>query len=254
MTIRESDALSPEPLPQYSIPAAVALHLLPGAVQVAVFALLAPAVMRAGLPSGFAFIFVNIFIGIPLMLGFLLYRGRKLTGRATLRGVVKNLEPMPVRQYLLFFFLLFGFAFVVLFLTSPVNSYLEESVFAWMPAYFHTSRAMSGGEATKNVLLVMLLLQLATDGFALPVVEEIYYRGHLMPAVSYLGAAAPVFSAFFFALNHFWQPYNYLLIFLIVLAQAFVAWRKQNIYITMMTHCAGNALGAILSLAALTSS
>ncbi|HEY8562239.1 MAG TPA: CPBP family intramembrane glutamic endopeptidase [Pyrinomonadaceae bacterium] len=240
---------------QYPLLTAIGLHLMPGAVQVIFFSLLAPLVMRAGFPSGFAFIFVNIFIGMPLMLGYLFYRGRRHNGgKASLRGVVSNLKPMPLGQYFLFFVLLFGFAFVVLFLTSPLNSYLEETVFAWLPAFFHSSQTMASGEPTRNALLLMFLLQLTTDGLALPIVEEIYYRGHLMPAVSYLGAAAPIFNAFFFTLNHFWQPYNYLLIFLIVSAQAYVAWRKENIYITMLTHCAGNSLGAILSLLALTSS
>jgi uncharacterized protein len=259
MTVPLSDVRSSQAeidAPQYSIVKAIGLHLMPGLVQVAIFALLAPVVMHGGLPSGFAFIFVNIFIGIPLMLGFLFYQGKRRSGKASLSGIVKNLNPMPLWQYLLFFVLLFGFAFVVLFATSPINSYLEETVFAWLPAFFHSSQTMASGAAAapKSVLLVMLLLQLATDGFALPVVEEMYYRGHLMPGVSYLGAGAPVFSAFFFALNHFWQPYNYLLIFLIVLAQAFVVWRKKNIYIAMLTHCAGNALGAILSILAVMSS
>ena len=239
---------------QYPIAKAIALHLMPGLVQVAVFALLAPVVMNGGLPSGFAFIFVNVFVGIPVMLGFLFYQGKRRNGKVSLAGVVKNLDPMPLRQYFLFFILLFGFAFVVLFATSPINSYLEETVFAWMPAYFHSSQTMASGVAAKNVLLVMLLLQLVTDGFALPIVEEIYYRGHLMPGISYLGFGAPIFSAFFFAINHFWQPYNYLLIFVIVLAQAFVVWRTKNIFIAMLTHCAGNTLGAVLSIAALTSS
>ena len=62
---------------------------------------------------------------------------------------------------------------------------------------------MLSGEPTKNVLLVMLVLQLLTDGLAIPVVEEMYYRGHLMPGIAYLGFGAPLFSAFFFTLNHY---------------------------------------------------
>ena len=117
------------------------------------------------------------------MLGYLFYQGRRRNdGQASLRGVVSNLKPMPLWQYFLFFVLLFGFAFAVLFLTAPLNAYLEETVFARMPAFFHSSQTMISGEPTRNVLLTMLWLQLATDGLALPIVEEIYYRGHLLPA------------------------------------------------------------------------
>jgi membrane protease YdiL (CAAX protease family) len=69
-----------------------------------------------------------------------------------------------------------------------------------------------------------------------------------MPRVDYLGWLAPLFDAFLFSIHHFWQPYNYLLIFLIVLPQAYVVWRKQNIYIAIMVHCAANMTGAVLSI------
>ena len=106
------------------------------------------------------------------------------------------------------------------------------------------------GEPVWSLVLVMLLLQIVTDGLAVPVVEELYYRGYLMPRIGYLGWAAPAVNAFLFSVQHFWQPFNYLLIFLIVLPQAYLVWRKHNIYISMLTHCAGNIIGAVLSIAA----
>ena len=110
---------------------------------------------------------------------------------------------------------------------------------------------MLNGEAVRSTLLVMLIAQLVVDGLVVPIVEELYFRGHLMPRVNYLGWAAPLFSTFLFAVQHFWQPYNYLLIFLIVLPQAYIVWWKRNIYIGMLVHCTGNTLGAVLSLLAL---
>lgn len=231
-----------------SIPKSILLHLMPGAIQVAIFALAAPLVMQLGYPSGFAFTAVNVLVGIPVMLGYLWLQARNAGGFAR---VVGNREPMPVRQYILFFVLLFVFAFAVLFAVSPLNEYLSESVFGWMPAHFKSSQTMLVGEAGRSVLLAMLIAQLVVDGLVIPIVEELYFRGHLMPRVNYLGWAAPLFSTFLFATQHFWQPYNYLLIFLIVLPQAYIVWWKRNIYIGMLVHCAANTLGAILSLIAL---
>src|SRR4051812_13273262 len=87
------------------------LHLLPGAVQVIVFILLAQLLMSAGYPAGLAFIITNIFVGIPLMLGYLLYQGQKLNGKLSLRGVIHNLKPIPWWQYPVFTVLLIALAF-----------------------------------------------------------------------------------------------------------------------------------------------
>lgn len=221
---------------------------MPGAIQVSFFALAAPAVMGLGYPSGFAFTAVNVLVGIPVMLGYLWLRGSKAGGFGR---VIANREPVPVWQYISFFVLLFLFAFTALFVTSPLNSYLSDSVFSWMPEYFKSSQTMLHGEAAKALLLIMLLAQLVVDGFAVPIVEELYFRGHLMPRINYLGCAAPLLSTFLFTIQHFWQPYNYLLIFLIVLPQAYIVWWKRNIYIGMLVHCMANTLGGILSIVAL---
>jgi membrane protease YdiL (CAAX protease family) len=231
-----------------SLPKSVVLHLMPGAIQVLVFILLAPLVMSFGYPAGLAFTAINILVGIPLMLGYLFYRGKRRNGAFSLRGVIYNRKPMPIWQYAVFFVLLFGAAFIILFLTSPVNEYLSETTFSWLPVYFKSSAATLAGEPARSIILVMLLVQFVVDGLAVPMVEEMYFRGHLMPRVGYLGLAAPLFNAFLFSVQHFWQPFNYLLIFLIVLPQAYVVWRKQNIYIAMLTHCAANMFGAALSI------
>ncbi|MEP6703949.1 MAG: CPBP family intramembrane glutamic endopeptidase [Acidobacteriota bacterium] len=236
------------PIGSDSVLKSVLLHLMPGGIQVTILALAAPVVMRLGYPSGFAFSVVNVVVGIPLMLGYLWFSARRAGG---FNRVISNREPMPIWKYVVFFVLLFVFAFAVLFTISPLNEYLSESVFSWMPAYFKSSQTMLSGEAIRSVLLVMLLVQLVVDGLAVPIVEELYFRGHLMPRVNYLGWSAPLFSTFLFAVQHFWQPYNYFLIFLIVLPQAYIVWWNRNIYIGMLVHCTANSIGAILSLIAL---
>jgi membrane protease YdiL (CAAX protease family) len=184
---------------------------------------------------------------MPLMLGYLFYQGKQRHGRFTLDGIIHNRRPMPIWQYALLLVALLGFAFLILFLTSPVNEFLSESVFAGLPDYFKSS-VVSVGVPSASLIMTMLVLQFFVDGQLVPIVEELYYRGHLMPRIAYLGWLAPVFNALLFTIQHFWQPYNYLLIFLIVLPQALIVWRKKNIYIAMLAHCAGNTIGAVLSI------
>ena len=64
----------------------------------------------------------------------------------------------------------------------------------------------------------------------------------------YLGVLAPTVNALLFAMWHLWQPYNWPLIFLLVLVNAYVVWWKRNIYISMLLHSSANTIGATLAL------
>ena len=63
-----------------------------------------------------------------------------------------------------------------------------------------------------------------------------------------LGWSSPFVSASLFTVAHFWQPYNYPIIFLIQLPLVYIVYWKRNIYIAILMHCAGNTIGALLSL------
>ena len=86
------------------------------------------------------------------------------------------------------------------------------------------------------------------DGIINPIIEELYFRGYLLPRISRFGWIAPLISAVLFTVQHYWQPYNYPLIFLIQLPIVYIVWWKRNIYISMLAHCGGNTIGALLSL------
>jgi energy-coupling factor transporter transmembrane protein EcfT len=59
---------------QYSVARSVVLHLLPGALIIAFYALLAPVVRSFGFPSLMAIFLAILFVLIPFELGYLLYR------------------------------------------------------------------------------------------------------------------------------------------------------------------------------------
>jgi membrane protease YdiL (CAAX protease family) len=121
-------------------------------------------------------------------------------------------------------------------------------VFWWLPNVFLGSSSFPGAQPARTAILITLILGLLIDGIANPVVEELYFRGYLLPRISQFGWLAPLANVFLFTLQHFWQPYNYPLIFLIQLPLVYVVWWKRNIYISIVTHCAGNIIGATLAL------
>ncbi len=125
----------------------------------------------------------------------------------------------------------------------------SEKVFSWLPKFLLPDASSLYPQSAPTAILVTLILGLIVDGIINPVVEELYFRGYLLPRISRFGWLAPLMSACLFSLQHYWQPYNFPLIFLIQLPVVYVVWWKRNIYISMLTHCAGNLLGAVSSLA-----
>lgn len=237
-----------ESVPQHSLIKSVALHLLPAVFIVAFYILAAPLVVRLGFPPGLTLLLGFLLIGTPIELGYLLHQGKKRNGTFSLRGIVLYRERIPIWQYVVFFLLLLAFAFGVLFLISPVTEFLAANVFSWLPKFLLPDASSSDPPFAPTAILVTLIFGLIFDGIINPIIEELYFRGYLLPRISRLGWLAPLMSAFLFSLQHYWQPYNFPLIFLVQLAIVYVVWWKRNIYISMLTHCAGNLIGATLSL------
>jgi membrane protease YdiL (CAAX protease family) len=226
----------------------VLLHVLPGAVQMTAFAILAPPMLAAGAPRALPFLAAVVVAGLPCMLAVLLRaRGRGASAAPTGRPVVGNRAPMPGWQYVALYVPLLALAFGLLLATAPLNRLLAEKVFFWLPDYLQPQWQPPAPPARALVLLG-LVLQVVIDGVVAPVTEEVYFRGYLLPRMGYLGGWAPAVNALLFAVQHFWQPYNGVLIFLLSLSLTYVVWWKRNLYIGMLLHGSANTIGAVLAL------
>ena len=227
----------------------VILHLLPGILLMGAVLLLAPPLVKQGVPYELVHIGSGLMTMVPFMFGAMLLYGRARYGRASLREVVRFRRRMPLWQYAALYVPMLTVAFAILFATAPLNSFLAERVFFWLPPYLLPSWEPPV-EPTQGLVLFALLAKLIFDGLAFPIIEEVYFRGFLLPRMTYLGLFAPAANALLFAVWHLWQPYNWPLIFMLVLVNAYVVWWKRNIFIAMLLHCSANTIGATLSLIA----
>jgi membrane protease YdiL (CAAX protease family) len=152
---------------------------------------------------------------------------------------------MPWWQYLLICLPFLVYALGLDVVLQPVSRALITRVFWWLPMSLLPSAAAL--KLTTATLITGLLL-LLIDGIIAPFVEELYYRGYLLPRLARLGWLAPVINSLLFTLGHFWQPYNYPLIFLLVLPEVCLVYWKRNIKISILLHCTANTFAAVLSL------
>ena len=234
---------------QHSLWQSVGLHLLPGALLTIVFIALMPTVTAIGFPPLLAFLIAALFVALPLELGYLLYQGRKLSRRFVLEGIVLFRDAIPFWQYFVLIPLMLVLATVLLNVALPLGNILTTNVFFWLPSWFFFSNVAQYTQYSQPVLVVTFSLRLILLGIALPIVEELYFRGYLLPRISRFGRWSPLINGLLFTLYHFWQPFDYPIIFAVVLPLAYtVAW-KRNIYLGIISHVAVNVLGALGPLA-----
>jgi len=229
----------------------IALHLLPGALILLFYIVAAPFAATIGFPSGTAF-FVSIgVVLVPFELGILLYEARRKNGKFSLKGIVLFREPMPWWQYVALggpLLVWLGVVFVIF--APPLDSVLINRWFAWLPDWFFWSGPGAGLNGfSRSALAITAILNLLLNGVAGPVVEEMYFRGFLLPRLNSLKGWAPLVNVLLFSLYHFFSPWQNPARIIGFGPMVYVTWWKKNIYLGMIVHCLGNTIGALSMLA-----
>jgi len=236
---------------QHTIARSVGLHLLPGLLILIFYVITAPIIEILGYPAFMALLLAIAFVLIPFELGYLLVQGKKRNRKYSLKGIVLYREPMPWWQYTALAIPLFLWAGLIMMLVSPaIDNFLIENTFAWLPDWFFIFAFESNLENyTKSALLLTAVLNMVLNGLLGPIVEELYFRGYLLPRISRLGAWAPLINILLFSLYHFFTPWQNLGRILAFMPLYYAVWWKKNIYLGMIVHCAGNLVGGLMMLA-----
>jgi len=234
--------VSEQDIQPHSIWKSITLHLLPGALLLVFFVMAVPFVEHLGLPLRFAAMLGVFLVLIPFQLGVLFYEGKKRNGRFSLRGVVVYRERIPLWQYLLWVPLLVVWSSIWALLLSPFGDFLLKTVFSWLPAWF----IYSDNSGTSRIILVVMVTGYGIANVSAAIVEELYFRGYLLPRLSRLRGWAPLVNTVLFALQHFLTPWQQPFIILGVLPQAYLVSKKRNIYLGILAHSILNLLSTIL--------
>ncbi|MFJ1458285.1 type II CAAX prenyl endopeptidase Rce1 family protein [Nocardia sp. N2S4-5] len=96
-----------------------------------------------------------------------------------------------------------------------------------------------------------MLICLPLTGFALPLIEELYFRGFLLPRIAHLGRLAPVINTILFSLYHLWSPWAFLSRVLFTFPGYWLAWRHRDIRISIGMHVGSATILATLGTLAL---
>lgn len=81
--------------------------------------------------------------------------------------------------------------------------------------------------------------------------EELYFRGYLLPRLARFGKAAPWLNLVLFTLYHLWQPWLYPTILVALTSLVFPVWWLRNIRPGIIIHCSLNLMGGLATAALL---
>lgn len=230
---------------QHSIGKSLALHILPGVFILILFVASAPLIMRAGFPPVFAMTIFGMTFGLGFQFWHLYNEGRKRNGKWSLKGIVLYQESMPIWQYFALIPLFVITAFIIDGITKPVGIALLNYL-PWLPEWFEMRDPGMFLGYSRSALVVTFGIYLLINGIAAPIIEEMYFRGYLMPRLSRFGRWTPVVETALFTLYHFWQPYYWISQFTFMLPIVFAVSWKRNVRLGIIVHMALNLLGGLI--------
>ena len=111
-----------------------------------------------------------------------------------------------------------------------------------LPASFADTGSSTAHVATAVGYLVILVI-------LGPLVEELYFRGYLLPRLGRFGAWAPLINVSLFACYHLWKPWDAFMLILILAPTMYAVWRLKDIRISIAVHIALNATGWAMNVA-----
>jgi membrane protease YdiL (CAAX protease family) len=230
---------------QLSTAALLALHLVPGAMMTAGFVLFAPVSEAFGFPPIAALLAAIVVVLVPVELGVLWWAARR--DHVRLAELIPYRRSLPRRDWALLLPALILVAFLGFGLHQAIEPTLIAQFFAWLPDWFVSPIQIDRiGDYSAFAWMLTLAAYLAINGYLGPIVEEIYFRGYLLPRMERLGRWAPLVNVSLFSLYHFWSPWQVVARILGLGPTVYAVRAKRNIYLGMAVHCTLNTLGVLL--------
>jgi membrane protease YdiL (CAAX protease family) len=225
-------------------PLLVVLHLAPGIIFAVFFFALSWMLIRRGLTGYLALLIAIPACLVPVEIGVMLLWNVRSTGRRSLSEAIPYRHKGTAVDYVAWPLLLFLCWGVLSIAVGPVSRYLDTHLSAWLPVWATQEALINDVTGSPPIQRnITLLLAVLLSGFVAPIVEELYFRGFLLPRMEHWGWAAPVVNSLLFAVYHFYFPGNVPGIFVAFLPIAYVVRIKKDWRIGAVVHSMFNLWG-----------
>ena len=232
---------------QYRVGKQIGLHLGPGLVVLVLFVLLNTVLPPDRFPS--LLILQMVLPALILVeLGIILFAGKVQTGKVSLAKAIRFTARVKWWQLILLSAASIGWVALVYFtIGDKLNRIMLSTFFDWLPGYFQLGEILENPALySRGVRLSLWILTLIFGSLIGPFVEELYFRGFLLPRMAYLGWAAPLVASLLMVVYHFWSPWLIPLRLLAILPMVYFIWWKKSFYIGVIAHCTLNLISDVI--------
>lgn len=198
-------------------------------------------------PPLFCFVLISLFILAPLEIITLLSENKKETGKIGIECALTYNQKLHKGKAVVIVAVLFCIAGIASkFIGSLENLLIMPIVNKYVPDYFMAENFVSQLELyPKSIILITTILFFIANSLVLPLIEELYFNGYMLPGLQRFKWRAPMIVALIFSLYHLWSPWQNIRRIIGVLPYVYMVWKKKNIYIGVIVHCLCNLVSSI---------
>lgn len=230
-------------LNQHSIYKSIFLHLFPGLVFTAILFFSCTFITDISIPRALIF-YTETLILIPMFIIIIKLNEREKGSAKHFYNHIKYLEKIPVWKILGMVFLASIWAVIIFVLGKPLNSFFQTHLFSWMGNKINISDYLIYPQNySKNIRIITWIVGLFSTSFIVPIFEEIYFRGYLLPRIDRYKIFAPIIGTILFCLYHFFTPWMFLVRVIASMPMILLIWKYKNIHIGIVCHVLLNLLG-----------
>lgn len=234
--------------PRHGAGLTLALHLGPGVAFTVAALLLARRAAVAGVPPVFGLYAATLLVLVPVQVGLIAVAAKGASGSWRLRGALRYTSKIPWRRLVVMSSATLAWAALVFVLTAGVAETIRTAAFSWWPGELNYAAHLHASDAfPRSTMIVAWMAGLLVTSITAPVVEELYFRGFLLPRLEHLGGWAPVVNTILFAVYHLWSPWQAPTRFLATLPLFYATWRTRAVTLAIVVHVALNVVGDTLA-------
>ena len=217
-----------------SIPKIIILGLSPGLV---IFLWAGFFAFGINLSMNLSLVLAIILGLIPTELGILKFIARKENKK--IRDLILFQNKTPMKYFVFSIIITLIIAGITIFLLSPYEMKL------WQILGF-VSELENANLQEIDYLKITLVLFFIFNGLLGPIVEEIYFRGYLLPRMGVFGKFAPLINMIIFSIYHFFSPLQNISRIIGFTPMVYAVWINKDIKIGIIVHCLINIIGNVI--------
>ena len=189
-----------------------------------------------------AVIAMTVLGNIPAQLCILKFIAKKENKK--IKDIILYKNRTPKKKFVLSIIITLVFALIVFVFLEPFESKLWNylKIFDFIPDWYRMDKIDSQDYNSMKIIVVLFYF---LNGIWAPVVEEIYFRGYLLPRMGVFGKFAPLLNVILFSLYHFHEPRQIFTRIIALVPMVYSVWKNRDIKIGIFMHCLLNLCGGI---------